>query len=259
MKLEGKVAIITGSTKGIGRSMASRYAREGATVAIVSRNAEQCAAVAAEIVAEGGKAIAASGDISQLDDIHRIVDLVVEKAGKVDILVNNAGVVELEPLENITEQSWDYVWDTNVKGLVFLMQAVAAKMIAQGQGGKIINISSQAGRRGDKFCMSYGAAKAAVIHITQTAAFELAEHGINVNGIAPGVIDTDMWIKVDRQFGEHHGRPIGASKRKAEEAVPLGRFGRPDDIDGAAVFLASADSAYMTAQTLNVDGGNIPS
>lgn len=259
MQLAGKVALITGATRGIGLSIARRYAREGACVVVVGRDAGQCDAVAASICAEGGRAFGIAADVSDISGLQSLVDRAVSSAGGLDILVNNAGMVEIEPLDQITERSWDRLWNTNVKGLVFLTQAAARRMIGQGRGGRIINIASESGRRGERFCLSYGASKAAVIHITQSLAYELAPHGITVNGIAPGVVDTEMWEKVDRQLAVHHGRAPGESRRMAEAAVPLGRFGRPQDMDGAAVFLASADSAYMTAQTLNVDGGNVPS
>lgn len=259
MQLVDKVALITGATRGIGLSIARRYAREGACVVVVGRDQVQCDAVAASICTDGGQAFGIAADVSDISCLQSLVDKVVSVAGGLDILVNNAGMVEIEPLDQITERSWDTMWNTNVKGLVFLTQAAARRMIGQGRGGRIINIASESGRRGERFCLSYGASKAAVIHITQSAAYELAPYGITVNGIAPGVIDTEMWEKVDRQLAVHHGRAPGESRRMAEAAVPLGRFGRPQDIDGAAVFLASTDSAYITAQTLNVDGGNVPS
>ncbi|MBL8582766.1 MAG: glucose 1-dehydrogenase [Rhizobiaceae bacterium] len=259
MRLAGKVAMITGATRGIGLSIARRYAGEGAVVLVVGRDQERCDAAAASIRAAGGVAYGIAADVSHIAGHKALVKAAVAWAGGVDILVNNAGVVDIEPLDRITERSWDSVWNTNVKGLVFLMQAVARQMISQGRGGRIINIASESGRRGEKFCLSYGASKAALIHITQSAAYELAEHGITVNGIAPGVVDTEMWDKVDRQLAGLYGRAPGESRRMAEAAVPLGRFGRPQDIDGAAVFLASADADYITAQTLNVDGGNVPS
>jgi D-sorbitol dehydrogenase (acceptor) len=259
MQLHGKAALITGSTRGIGLAIARRYAREGATVAIVGRDQNACEVVAASIVADGGQAFGIAADISRIAGHQALVDAVVARAGGIDILVNNAGVVDIEPLAEITERSWDHVWDINVKGLVFLIQAVSALMIRQGRGGRIINISSESGRKGEKFVLTYGATKAAVIHITQSVAFELAGHGINVNGIAPGVVHTEMWDEVDRRLGSLHGQRLGELTRQSEAAVPLGRLGKPQDIAGAAVFLASDDSNYMTAQTLNVDGGNVPS
>ena len=258
MKLEGKVAVVTGGSKGIGLAVAKRYAQEGATVAVVSRKQEDCDAAANEINAAGGKAFGIACDVSDLAQHQKLIDAVVEKAGKIDILFNNAGVFDARLLLDLTEEHWDYVWDINVKGAAFMLQKAAQQMVKQGHGGRIINVSSEAGRRGARLCFHYGAGKAALIHMTQTAAFELAEHGINVNGIAPGVIDTDMWVKVDRQFGEDAGKQPGEVKAELDKMVPYGRFGVVDDMTGAAVFLASDDSEYMIAQTLNVDGGRVP-
>ena len=156
----------------------------------------------------------------------------------------------------MTEENFDRVFRVNTKGLFFTLQAVARQMVKQGRGGKIINMSSQAGRRGEALVAAYCASKAAVISLTQSAGLGLIEHRINVNGIAPGVIDTGMWDQVDALFAKYEHRPIGEKKRLAGAAVPYGRMGLPDELAGAAVFLASADAEYIVAQTLNVDGGN---
>jgi D-sorbitol dehydrogenase (acceptor) len=162
----------------------------------------------------------------------------------------------MAPLLEVTEASFDRQFAVNVKGLLFMMQAAARRMIEQGRGGKIINMSSQAGRRGEALVVVYCATKAAVISITQSAALGLAKYGINVNAIAPGVIDTPMWDEVDALFAKYENRPLGEKKRLVGEAVPLGRMGYATDLAGPAVFLASPDSDYVIAQTLNVDGGN---
>ncbi|MFN0191071.1 MAG: SDR family oxidoreductase, partial [Aestuariivirga sp.] len=173
-----------------------------------------------------------------------------------DILVNGAAIFGMAPLSEITEEHFDRQFDINVRGLLFVTQVIAAQMIAAGKGGKIINFSSQAGRRGEARVAVYCATKAAVISITQSVALELIKHRINVNAIAPGVIDTPMWDQVDALFAKYENRPLGEKKRLVGEAVPYGRMGQPEDITGAAVFLASSDSDYIVAQTLNVDGGN---
>jgi NAD(P)-dependent dehydrogenase (short-subunit alcohol dehydrogenase family) len=165
-------------------------------------------------------------------------------------------VVEIGPFLEITEESYDRVFTVNVKGLLFTLQAVARTMIEKGNGGKIINLASQAGRRGDPLVTVYGASKAAVISITQSAALALIPHRINVNGIAPGVVDTPMWEQVDSLYAKHQGLPLGEKKKRVGAAVPYGRMGLPEDHVGAAVFLASSDSDYVVAQTLGVDGGN---
>jgi D-sorbitol dehydrogenase (acceptor) len=181
---------------------------------------------------------------------------VAREAGGIDVLVNNAAIFDMGPLLEITEASYDKQFAVNVKGLLFTTQAVAARMVEQGRGGKIVNFASQAGRRGEALVAVYCASKAAVISLTQSMGLELIRHKINVNGIAPGVVDTPMWDHVDSLFAKYEGRPPGEKKRLVGEAVPYGRMGRPDDMVGAAVFLASADADYIVAQTLNVDGGN---
>ena len=155
-----------------------------------------------------------------------------------------------------TEADYQRVFDVNVKGLFFVMQAVLRQMVEAGTRGSVINMASQAGRRGEALVSHYCASKAAVISYTQSAALAMAPHGIRVNGIAPGVIDTPMWAEVDALFARYEGLPIGEKKKAVGLAVPLGRMGDPGDIGGAAVFLASDEARYITAQTLNVDGGN---
>ena len=162
----------------------------------------------------------------------------------------------MAPVLDVTEKSFDAQFAVNVRGLFFTLQAVARHMVERGRGGKIINMASQAGRRGEALVSVYCATKAAVISITQSAGLDLIKHRINVNGIAPGVVDTPMWDEVDALFARYENRPPGEKKRLVGEAVPYGRMGRPEDHAGAAVFLASDDAEYVVAQTLNVDGGN---
>jgi NAD(P)-dependent dehydrogenase (short-subunit alcohol dehydrogenase family) len=195
-------------------------------------------------------------DVARRASIDAAVAKVVDQAGGIDVLVNNAGVFEMAPILEITEESFDKQFAVNTKGLLFMLQAVARRMVEQGRGGKIVNFSSQAGRRGEALVAVYCASKAAVISVTQSAGLDLIKHRINVNGIAPGVIDTPMWDHVDAQFAKWENRPLGEKKRLVGEAVPYGRMGRPEDMVGAAVFLASEDADYVVAQTLNVDGGN---
>ena len=162
----------------------------------------------------------------------------------------------MAPFLEITEASFERQFGINVKGLLFVSQAVARRMVDRGEGGKIINLSSQAGRRGEALVAVYCASKAAVISLTQSMGLGLIRHGINVNGIAPGVVDTPMWDQVDALFAKYEGLEPGDKKKQVGAAVPFGRMGRPEDMVGAAVFLASADADYVVAQTLNVDGGN---
>ncbi len=253
MRLEGKVAVITGGARGIGRAIAERYVKEGARVVIADLLLEQARETAAAI---GPAAEAVAVDVSRGDSIDRMAGFVAERFGAADILVNGAGIFDMAPLAEITADHYEKQFGVNVRGLLFTSKAIAAQMIATNKRGKIINFSSQAGRRGEAHVAVYCATKAAVISITQSLALELIKHGINVNGIAPGVIDTPMWERVDALFAKYEKRPIGEKKRLVGEAVPYGRMGLPDDIAGAAVFLASSDSDYVVAQTLNVDGGN---
>jgi len=184
------------------------------------------------------------------------VEKVLGRFGGVDILVNNAGIFNMGPIDEITEADFDRQFGVNVRGLVFVSKAVVACMREQGRGGKVINMSSQAGRRGEANVLVYCASKAAVISITQSMGLELIKYRINVNGIAPGVVHTPMWDQVDSLFAKYENRPLGEKKRLVGEAVPYGRMGLPSDFTGAAVFLASTDADYVVAQTLNVDGGN---
>jgi D-sorbitol dehydrogenase (acceptor) len=253
MRLAGKVAIITGGARGIGRAIATRYAAEGARVVVADINAAEAESVAAEI---GSGAFGVGVNVTQQASIDALVATVVERAGRIDILVNNAGVFEMAPILEITRESYARQFAVNVEGLLFTLQAVARQMVAQGQGGKIVNFASQAGRRGEALVAVYCASKAAVISLTQSAGLGLIKHGINVNGIAPGVVDTPMWDVVDAQFAKYEGLPLGEKKRQVGLAVPYGRMGHVEDMVGAAVFLASSDADYIVAQTLNVDGGN---
>ena len=253
MKLQDKVAIVTGGARGIGAAIVERYVAEGARVVVADISLAQAQETAGR---HGDRAIAIALDVTSLASIEACVEAVVAHWGGVDILVNNAGVFDMGPIVEVSEASFDRMFAVNTKGLFFTLQAVAKRMIAQGRGGKIINFSSQAGRRGEALVSAYCASKAAVISLTQSAGLDLIKHRINVNGIAPGVVDTPMWDHVDSLFASYEGRPLGEKKRLVGEAVPFGRMGRPDDHAGAAVFLASADADYVVAQTLNVDGGN---
>jgi len=254
-RLQDKVAILTGAASGIGEAVARRYLDEGAQCVLVDVKPADSFGDTLR-AAYGERVLAVSADVTRREDIERIVASTLERFGHVDILFNNAALFDMRP---ILDESWDVfdrLFAVNVKGMFFLMQAVARQMVEQGRGGKIINMSSQAGRRGEALVSHYCATKAAVLSYTQSAALALAPHKINVNGIAPGVVDTPMWKEVDALFARYENRPLGEKKRLVGEAVPLGRMGVPDDLTGAALFLASADADYITAQTLNVDGGN---
>jgi D-sorbitol dehydrogenase (acceptor) len=253
MKLKNKIAIVTGGAQGIGEAIVRAYAAEGARVVIADVAEDKAQSLARDI---GNDALAVRLDVRDPASIDATVKAAVERFGGIDILVNNAAVFDMQPLLEATEASFDRQFAINVKGLFFMLQAVAKQMVEQGRGGKIINMSSQAGRRGEPLLPVYCATKAAVISLTQSFGLDLIKHGIYVNSIAPGVVDTPMWDEVDALFAKYEGLAIGQKKRMVGEAVPLGRMGRPEDYGAPAVFLASSDSDYIVAQTLNVDGGN---
>ncbi len=252
-RLEGKSALITGSARGIGRAYAEAYIREGATVAIADINLERATQTATEL---GGSAYAVRMDVTDQSSIDAAMAAVIATTGKLDILINNAALFDLAPITDITRESYERLFSINVSGTLFTLQAAAKQMIAQGHGGKIINMASQAGRRGEALVGVYCATKAAVISLTQSAGLNLIKHRINVNAIAPGVVDGEHWDGVDALFARHENRPLGEKKRLVGEEVPYGRMGTAEDLTGMAIFLASAESDYVVAQTYNVDGGN---
>ncbi|MBP1146187.1 D-sorbitol dehydrogenase (acceptor) [Pseudomonas sp. PvP027] len=252
-RLEGKSALITGSARGIGRAFAQAYINEGARVAIADIDLQRAQATATEL---GPHAYAVRMDVTDQSSIDQAIAAVVAQVGKLDILINNAALFDLAPIVDITRDSYERLFSINVGGTLFTLQAAAKQMIAQGHGGKIINMASQAGRRGEALVAVYCATKAAVISLTQSAGLDLIRHGINVNAIAPGVVDGEHWDGVDALFARHENRPLGEKKRLVGEQVPFGRMGTADDLTGMAIFLASADSEYVVAQTYNVDGGN---
>jgi NAD(P)-dependent dehydrogenase (short-subunit alcohol dehydrogenase family) len=250
MRLQNKTAIITGAARGIGLAFAEAYLREGARVVVADVTGAEAAAAAL-----GDRALGITMDVLDQASIDAGFAAAADWGGGIDILLNNAAVFDLGPIVEITRESYDRVFGVNVAGTLFPLQAAARLMIAQGRGGKIINMASQAGRRGEALVAVYCASKAAVISLTQSAGLDLIRHGINVNGIAPGVVDTPMWDQVDALFARYENKPLGQKKREVGLAVPYGRMGLPGDLTGAAVFLASAEADYIVAQTLNVDGG----
>ena len=252
-RLAGKSALITGAARGIGCHFASRFAAEGARVALGDIDIDRAQSAAAEI---GDAAIAIEMDVTSQDSIDGAVAAAGDAFDGIDILVNNAAVFTAAPIADISRDDYQTVFAINVAGTLFTMQAVAKQMMTHGKGGKIINMASQAGRRGEPLVAVYCATKAAVISLTQSAGLNLIEHGINVNAIAPGVVDGEHWDGVDAFFAKHEGKAPGEKKREVAAAVPYGRMGRAEDLTGIAVFLASDEANYIVAQTYNVDGGN---
>lgn len=252
-RLAGKTALITGSARGIGLAFAKAYVREGARVAIADIDIARAREAAGGL---GEAAIAVEMDVTDQASIDAAVAETVSKLGQIDILINNAAIFTAAPIVEIDRADFDRVMAINVGGTLFTLQAVARHMIERGQGGKIINMASQAGRRGEALVGVYCASKAAVISLTQSAGLNLIEHGINVNAIAPGVVDGEHWDGVDAFFAKYENKPRGQKKREVGEAVPFGRMGTAEDLTGMAIFLASDEANYIVAQTYNVDGGN---
>ncbi|MHC5232262.1 L-iditol 2-dehydrogenase [Brucella sp. LJL56] len=253
MRLKDKVALITGAARGIGLGFAAAYAQEGAKVIIADINIERAEEAARGI---GPSVKAVQLDVTDLGAIDKVVAFIDAEYGGIDILVNNAAIFDMAPINELTEESYERVLGINLKGPLFMMKAVSNVMIKRGRGGKIINMASQAGRRGEALVTLYCASKAAIISATQSAALALVKHGINVNAIAPGVVDGEHWDVVDANFAKWEGLKPGEKKAAVAKSVPIGRFATPEDITGMAVFLASSDSDYILAQTFGVDGGN---
>jgi galactitol 2-dehydrogenase len=253
MRLEGKTALITGAARGIGLAFARAYLAEGAQVAIADINLAAAEKAVAEL---GPKAHAIALDVTKQDSIDAAFAEAVGKMGKLDILINNAALFSAAPIVEITRADHDKLFAVNVAGTLFCLQAAARHMIARGQGGTIINMASQAGRRGEGLVAVYCATKAAVISLTQSAGLDLIKHGINVNAIAPGVVDGEHWDGVDAFFAKYEGKAPGQKKREVGEAVPFGRMGTAEDLTGMAIFLATPEAKYIVAQCFGVDGGN---
>ncbi|URT72561.1 3-oxoacyl-[acyl-carrier-protein] reductase [Cytobacillus firmus] len=246
MKLEGKAALVTGASRGIGREIALGLARQGADIVVNYSGSEARAnEVVDEIKALGRNAFAIQCDVSNSDSVTSMVKETVEKFGKLDILVNNAGITKDNLLMRMKEDEWDDVININLKGVFLCTKAVTRQMMKQ-RNGRIINISSIVGVSGNPGQANYVAAKSGVIGLTKTSAKELASRGITVNAIAPGFITTDMTDKLNEDVRD-----------QMLKQIPLARFGDPADIANVAVFLASEDSRYMTGQTLHVDGGMV--
>jgi len=253
MRLEGKTALITGAARGIGLEFARAYMAEGAAVVLADIDSEGVRRSAETL---GPGAFAIEMDITRQESIDAGFARAIGALGSLDILVNNAALFTAAPIVDIARADYDRVFAVNVAGTFFCLQAAARHMIARGKGGKIINMASQAGRRGEPLVATYCASKAAVISLTQSAGLGLIRHGINVNGIAPGVVDGEHWDGVDAHFARFENRPLGEKKRMVAASVPICRMAKAADLTGMAIFLASAEADYIVAQTYGVDGGN---
>jgi meso-butanediol dehydrogenase/(S,S)-butanediol dehydrogenase/diacetyl reductase len=255
MRLEGKVAIVTGAAQGIGKGIALAFAREGAKVVAVDLNVEGLQATVKELEALGGKCVPVKTDVSKRAEVRQLVEKTVSELGRIDVLVNNAGRAAFQPLMEITDEDWDRILDTNAKGVFICIQEVARQMIKQ-KSGKIINASSIAGKKGIAMQAHYCSSKFAVVALTQVAATELAPYGITVNAYCPGVVDTPMWKMLDETIYKlGKSSKLGEAMREFAEGALLKRYSTPQDVAGLVVFLASSEGDYITGQSINVDGG----
>jgi D-sorbitol dehydrogenase (acceptor) len=259
-RLAQRHVLVTGAGGGIGLAIAEACLAEGARCTLVDRSPAPSDGVAQLKRTHSTRVVYLPADVTDTNAVAQLLDAAQAANGPVHTLVNNAAVFDMAPLLESDEASFDQLFAVNVKGMFFVMQRVLQHMVdARTAGASVVNMASQAGRRGEALVAHYCATKAAVISYTQSAALAMAPHGIRVNAIAPGVVDTPMWGHVDALFAKYEGRAPGEKKRQVGLEVPLGRMGTPDDIAGAAVFLASDEARYITAQTLNVDGGNVMS
>lgn len=264
LPLRGLSVAITGAAQGIGRAIALRLARDGADIAVADLNEAGAARVAQEVAALGRGGLHLRADVSVAADCDRLVQAAADRFGRLDMLICNAGLMQVKPFLDVTGEDLDCMLSVNVKGVYFSVQAGARQMLKQrpmGEDrpkGKIVTMSSIAARYGAgpmaPFTASYRATKAAVVSITQSAAYTLAPH-VTVNAICPGLVDTDMWKQMDKQWSRLHDRPEGEVWKQRVGAVPMGRAQRPEDVAGLAAYLAGIDSDYMTGQSINIEGG----
>lgn len=255
MSINGKVALVTGASQGIGRAIALRLARDGADIAIVDVIEEKMTAVADEVRAIGRKATTFKADVTNRDSVFAAVDHAEKELGGFDVMINNAGIANIQALADVTPEEVDKTFKVNVYGVLWGIQAAAKKFRARQQKGKIISASSIAGHEGFPLLGVYSATKFAVRALTQAAAKEFASDGITVNAYCPGVVGTDMWVEIDRRMAEITGAEIGASYKKYVGSIALGRAETPEDVAAFVSYLAGPDSDYMTGQAPLIDGG----
>lgn len=255
MTIDNKVALVTGAGQGIGRGIALRLAKEGASLMLVDMNAANLEAVAKEVQALGRKVATFVADISQRDQVYAAIDHAEEALGGFDIIVNNAGIAQVQPLADVTPEEVDRIMRINVQGTLWGIQAAAKKFIDRQQKGKIINACSIAGHDGFAMLGVYSVTKFAVRALTQTAAKEYASRGITVNAYCPGIVGTGMWEEIDRRFSDITGAPLGETYKKYVEGIALGRAETPEDVAGLVAYLAGPDSDYVTGQAILIDGG----
>lgn len=255
MSNTARVALVTGAAQGIGRGIALRLAKDGFDIALVDLKADQLEAVKKEVEALGRKASTFSADVSKRDDVYAAIDHAEKELGGFDVIVNNAGIAQVQPISDVKPEEVDRILKINIEGVLWGIQAAAAKFKARGHKGKIINASSIAGHDGFAMLGVYSATKFAVRALTQAAAKEYANAGITVNAYCPGIVGTDMWVEIDERFSELTGAPIGETYKKYVEGIALGRAQTPEDVASLVSFLSSPDSDYITGQAILTDGG----
>jgi len=253
-ELAGQVAIVTGAGRGIGRATALELARLGADIVVAELDKAGAERTAGEVKAAGRRAVALTTDVTRRTDLESMAARTLADMGKIDILVNNAGIYRAAATLEITEEHWDAVLDINAKALFFACQAVLPAMIKR-KRGCIVNLASMAGKVGSRTNLPYNASKAAVVSITKSLALAHAEHGIRVNCVCPGFVETDMWNMVAREQGKLLGLSPEEFTRQRKAQVPLGRMEKAEDVANVIGFLATERAAYMTGQALNVTGG----
>jgi meso-butanediol dehydrogenase/(S,S)-butanediol dehydrogenase/diacetyl reductase len=252
-----RTAVVTGAARGIGRAIARRLAEDGFAVTVADLPAAQDAAhdVVEEIVRAGGTARFEQADVSDRSEVERTVAVHVEAYDRIDVMVANAGIAITAPLLETTAQQWRDTIEVNLAGVFHCYQAAARRMVEQGTGGRLIGAGSVAAHRGGLWQGAYSASKFAVRGLTQAVAQELAPHGITANVYSPGVVHTPMWESIDDAMTQRSGDASGSAMEAMRQAIPLGRLETPSDVAGVVSFLASPDAAYITGQSIVVDGG----